>query len=66
MQSHKCAYLDPCGDRCRCDEHCQYKLTTATTGFMGPVICGKDQIIAIQADREPEFDGTEITIGGPQ
>jgi len=31
---------------------------------MGPVICGKDQILAIQADQEPEFDGSEITIGG--
>jgi hypothetical protein len=63
MQSHKCFFLGT-HDQCRGDGHCQYKLVLGTLGFLGPIICGKDQIVAIQADREPEFDGTEITIGG--
>jgi len=67
-QQHHCAHLDAIGDQCRCDEHCQYKLESAygVRPPYAPNICGKDQIVAIQADREPEFDGTEITIGGPQ
>lgn len=48
MQSHECAFLDSCGDQCRNDEHCQYKLTTGRLGFAGPTFCGKDQIIKIQ------------------
>jgi len=46
MQTHKCAFLDSCGDQCRNDEHCQYKLTTANTP-LGPMICGKDQMMQI-------------------
>jgi hypothetical protein len=47
MQSHNCAYLQ--GDQCRCDEHCQYKLTTAGESS-GPVFCGKDQILKVQSE----------------
>jgi len=65
MQSHKCAYLDAVGDRCRCDERCQYKLFPALPE-QELVFCGKDQIVAILAaePQETYFDGTEITIGG--
>lgn len=48
MQSHKCAYLDSPGDRCRSDEYCQYKLTTACSP-LEPQICGKNQALAILA-----------------
>jgi hypothetical protein len=41
MQQHHCAYLDD-GDRCRGDEHCQYKLTADQ--YPDLVFCGKDQI----------------------
>jgi hypothetical protein len=44
MQSHHCAYLDD-GDRCRGDEHCQYKLIA----YPDLVFCEKDQIIGAQA-----------------
>ncbi len=47
MQSHKCAFLDPIGDECHCDEYCQYKLYPAPPEYT-PVICGSDQLIAIQ------------------
>jgi hypothetical protein len=67
MQSHKCAYLDSCGDQCRGEEYCQYKLFP-TRPAIDPTVCGKDQIIAIRAAKEePQetyFDGSEITIGG--
>jgi hypothetical protein len=53
MQSHHCANLDSIGDQCRFDAgRCQYKLVTMTKGALGPVFCGKDQIVAIQKDRE--------------
>jgi len=47
-QSHNCAYLDG-EDRelCRADACCQYKLTTACYP-LGPQICGKDQLLAIE------------------
>ncbi len=52
-QSHHCAHIDAIGDQCRFDAgHCQYKLVTMTKGALGPVFCGKDQIVAIQKDRE--------------
>lgn len=65
MQSHKCAHLDACGDQCRGEEWCQYKLMKVRNPD-GPIFCGKDQLIAIRA-AEPQktyFDGSEITIGG--
>jgi hypothetical protein len=49
MQSHSCAYLQGAGDQYRCDEHCQYKLTTADEP-LGPVFCGKDQILRLQSE----------------
>lgn len=59
MQTHKCAFLDPCGDQCRNDEHCQYKFVSTGQGFLGPVLCGKDQIIKIQS-LESRKDLTQI------
>ena len=67
MQSHKCAYLDSCGDQCRGEEWCQYKLAVAGNQYGPLVICGKDQIMAIHAAEDAQetyFDGSEITIGG--
>jgi len=43
-QSHKCAFLHE-ADVCGGDEWCQYKLTTACYP-LGPIFCGKDQIVA--------------------
>jgi hypothetical protein len=65
MQSHKCAHLDACGDQCRGEEWCQYKLMKVRNPD-GPIFCGKDQLIAIRAaePQETYFDGSEITIGG--
>jgi hypothetical protein len=48
MQSHKCFFLGT-HDQCRGDGHCQYKLVLGTLGFLGPIICGKDQIVAISS-----------------
>lgn len=67
MQSHKCAYLDSCGDQCRGEEWCQYKLIRGVNDHYALTICGKDQIMAIHAaedTQETYFDGSEITIGG--
>lgn len=47
-QSHNCGYLD--GDLCHGDEHCQYRMT-ADCYPLGPYFCGKDQIIALEANR---------------
>ena len=46
MQSHKCVFLDPRGDQCRNDEHCQYKLYQALLGT--ETFCGMDQIVKSQ------------------
>ena len=46
-QSHLCAFLYAY-NQCSCDEHCQYKLTTACYPI-GPHFCGKDQILALDA-----------------
>jgi hypothetical protein len=48
MQSHHCAYLHQ-GDQCRCDEHCQYKLTISDEPFGQTIFCGKDQITRMKA-----------------
>jgi RecB family exonuclease len=45
-QSHLCAFLSDY-DLCRCDEHCQYKLTTSRLP-LGPKLCGKDQFMELR------------------
>jgi hypothetical protein len=50
MQSHKCAYLDSCGDRCFGEEWCQYKLIRGINDHYALTVCGKDQILKLQAE----------------
>ena len=54
-QSHNCAYLVSPGDQCRCDESCQYMLTTYNRPC-GPMICGKDQITGHVGGNDPRID----------
>lgn len=54
-QSHNCAYLVSPGDQCRCDESCQYMLTTYNRPC-GPMICGKDQLTGHDRGNDPRID----------
>lgn len=47
-QSHLCAFLSDY-DLCRCDERCQYKITTSGEP-LGPTFCYKDQLLNLPAE----------------